>query len=208
MVSIVWLLVVYVGAVVLVVLLIINSQRQTRLAAEARVLEEKLHEQQQLTAIARDEAQTSTARAIEATSLADLRGLSLKHVTKDLDVLQKEALALKSENFETLELLDQELKKNRTLHSQMKSSQVRIGKIAENLAPFLDSFPYDPEKCRFVGNPIDFIVFDDDYIRVVEVKSGDAQLAKVQRTIRDQIAEGRITFEVFRVNGEPDATDK
>jgi len=92
-----------------------------------------------------------------------------------------------------------------TLKSQKKSSEVRTGLIAEQLAPFLDGFPYDYKKgsdITFAGRPIDFIIYSENGIHFVEVKSGKAQLSTKQRRIRDQIANNEVTFEVYRIKGE------
>lgn len=41
-----------------------------------------------------------------------------------------------------------------------RSKSVIAGKVTENIAPFFESFPYNPKDARFIGSPIDFIVFD------------------------------------------------
>lgn len=85
--------------------------------------------------------------------------------------------------------------------SQKKSSEVRTGLIVEQMAPFLEGFPYEPRSAIFLGKPLDFLVFDDEGIHFVEVKSGNAQLNANQRKIRDQLKEKRVTFEVYRIKG-------
>jgi predicted Holliday junction resolvase-like endonuclease len=99
---------------------------------------------------------------------------------------------------------DKEVKKVR---SEQKSSQVRLGKISETLAPFLDTFPVDVHKkgttTIFLGQPIDYIHFDpDEGVTFIEVKSGDAKLNGVQRAIRDCIKEGKISWQQVRIKGE------
>jgi len=108
----------------------------------------------------------------------------------------------------TLEL-DEQLTQNkahavdlRRLLHQKKSSEVRTGQIAEQMAPFLDGCPYPPKQASFLGRPIDFVVFGDEGVHFVEVKSGKAQLSTTQRKIRDQITAGKVTFEVYKVQGE------
>lgn len=86
--------------------------------------------------------------------------------------------------------------------NQKKSSEVRTGQIAEQLAPFLDRFPYDPKKAHFIGQPIDFVVFDEEGVHFVEVKSGESKLTTVQRSIKEDIEEKRVSFEIFRIKGE------
>lgn len=97
--------------------------------------------------------------------------------------------------------LDFQQKQFDKLGGQKKSSEVRTGKIVEQMAPFLTNYPQDPKTARFLGDPIDFIHFDEDAIRFVEVKSGKSQLNKKQRMIRDLIKEGKVSFEIYRVAG-------
>lgn len=94
------------------------------------------------------------------------------------------------------------------LLGQKKSSEVRTGKIAEQISPFLDDYPLDPSTARFIGDPIDFVHFDKDKVTFVEVKSGRSQLSKKQRIIRDMIKEGRVDFILYRIKGEGDKGDK
>jgi len=88
------------------------------------------------------------------------------------------------------------------LLSQKKSSEVRTGKIAEQLSPFLDDYPLDPHTARFIGDPIDFVHFDEEKVTFVEVKSGKSQLSTKQRHIRDLIKEGKVEFTIYRVEGK------
>ena len=82
------------------------------------------------------------------------------------------------------------------------------GKFAEQLAPYFDEFPYDPTEARFLGSPIDFVVFpgiatgEPREIVFVEVKSGRSSLDRGQRRLRDLVAAAggdSIRFETVRV---------
>ena len=99
---------------------------------------------------------------------------------------------LKNENAEW------QKKYSKLLH-QKKSSEVRVGKIGENMAPFLEDWPYDPNSFRFLGNPIDGIQFADDKIRFVEIKTGKARLSASQKWIRDLVKKGKVSFVSFRI---------
>ncbi len=85
-----------------------------------------------------------------------------------------------------------------------RSRAVLGGLAAEQLAPFLPGFPYDPSECRFVGKPVDFIVFRGaakgavEELVFVEVKSGGAGLSRVERSLRDAVQSGRVRFEEYR----------
>lgn len=86
-----------------------------------------------------------------------------------------------------------------------RSQAVITGKVSENVAPFMPLFPYNPKDVRFVGNPIDLIVFDgasEGCLRDViflEVKTGRSSLASVQKQIRAAVSEGRVRWLEFRV---------
>ena len=95
--------------------------------------------------------------------------------------------------------LSEETEAKKKVVSQKKSSEVRLGHIAETLAPFLDQFDFDPENCTFLGKPIDYISFDDDEITFIEVKSGNSQLNSKQRHIRDQIKAGLVSWKEIRI---------
>lgn len=97
------------------------------------------------------------------------------------------------------EKLKEELK--RTFH-QKKSSEVRVGLITEQLAPFLEGFPYDPSNCHFLGKPVDIVCFDDTGIHFIEVKSGTSSLSLSQRKIKNHIKEGNVSFEIYRIKGD------
>lgn len=100
--------------------------------------------------------------------------------------------------------LQDELKEQKELKakvtSQKKSSEVRLGHIAETLAPFLDQFEFEPEECSFLGQPIDYVSFGQDEITFIEVKSGKSQLSSKQRKIRDQIKNGKVKWKEVRIN--------
>lgn len=97
----------------------------------------------------------------------------------------------------SVEDMAEEYKK--VLHHK-KSSEVRVGKIGENLAPFLDGWPYDPNSFRFLGNPIDGIQFADDKIRFVEIKTGKARLSAGQKQVRELVRQGKVSFVSFRID--------
>ena len=89
------------------------------------------------------------------------------------------------------------------LLSQKKSSEVRTGQIAEHFTPLLKEFKYDRKQARFLASPIDFIIFEEDEIIFMEVKTGKSQLNKNQRRIRDQIKNKQVRWEVLRIQGHP-----
>ena len=110
-----------------------------------------------------------------------------------------------------------ELKHQQNLIQAQKKSvntsrAVLKGKMAEQLAPILPEFPYLPSDAKFLGDPIDYIIFngytdlrdgagkvEDIEIILVDIKSGGARLTKGQLAIAEAIKQGRIRFETIRI---------
>lgn len=88
------------------------------------------------------------------------------------------------------------------LRHQKISADVKLGAKAENLAAFLPYFPYQKETddVRGLFNPIDLIVFRDEEIVLVEVKTGQSQLSEKQRNIKRLVKEGKVRFEIHRMD--------
>jgi len=88
-----------------------------------------------------------------------------------------------------------------------RSQAVTLGKVTEQLAPFLPEFASDPRDARFIGSPVDFVVFDGlsgDTLRqvvFVEVKTGGATLSPRERQVRDAIRDGRVEWREVRLPG-------
>lgn len=78
------------------------------------------------------------------------------------------------------------------------------GKLWENVAPFLPGFKYNPNDLRFIGAPIDYIVFDGmsekDIKKIVflEVKSGKSSLNEQEKKLKDAIQSGKVEWDEFR----------
>ena len=117
---------------------------------------------------------------------------------RKLELDLKEQKLLKELN-DLEERLTTETENRKKVTSQKKSSEVRLGHIAETLAPFLDQFDFDPENCTFLGKPIDYISFGDDEITFIEVKSGNSQLNKKQRHIRDLVKSKFVSWKEVRI---------
>ena len=100
---------------------------------------------------------------------------------------------------------DEELKAAR--HQSVRQSRsVLLGKAAEQIAPLMPAFcnRYSPSDARFLGAPIDYVIFDGlsdgrlERVVFLEVKSGaSASLNANEREVRRAISEGRVDFEVL-----------
>jgi len=82
---------------------------------------------------------------------------------------------------------------------QKKQSEIVTGQIAEKIAPFLKNFRHDPQHVQFLGNPIDYISFEDKGIVLIEIKSGNSRLTQKQKNIKSQVKNKQIFWEEFRI---------
>ena len=86
-----------------------------------------------------------------------------------------------------------------------RSRAVLVGNFSEQLAPYLPNFPFNPSECKFIGKPVDFIVFhglDEKNVTgvsFVEVKSGKAKLSGTEKTVKDAIDKGNVNWVDYRV---------
>ena len=90
----------------------------------------------------------------------------------------------------------------------MKSRTVLGGQFSEQLAPYLPNFNYLPTECKFLGKPVDFLVFkgmDEKNISevvFVEVKSGKSKLSPQEKSLSPTIEKKRVRWEEYRIPEE------
>jgi len=125
----------------------------------------------------------------------------LKQHKKEAENLRVEMQrGINSEYRVILEKWKKEYEKKIRKDAASKSRSTLIGKITEHFIPYLPGFSYDPQDARFLGAPIDFIVFDglsEGEIRkiiFVEVKTNKGSLSKRERQLRDAIKENRVDW--------------
>lgn len=88
-----------------------------------------------------------------------------------------------------------------------RSLAVVTGKVSEQLVPHFSQFPFAPQDARFLGSPVDFVVFDglsegEGAVRrvvFVEVKTGEARLSPRERGVREAIERGAVEWMELRV---------
>ncbi len=87
-----------------------------------------------------------------------------------------------------------------------RSARTLSGKTLEKLIPFLDKFPYDAHDLRWLGDPVDFIIFDGyssekspKQIVFCEVKSGKSNLNKTQNEIKELVDKKKVKWFEFRI---------
>lgn len=92
-----------------------------------------------------------------------------------------------------------------------KSRAVLKGKLAEQLAPIFSVFGFNPSDARFIGDPVDYVIFDgytlvkerieDKPIKIIlaDIKTGEATLTYEQRRIQEGIKQRLIEFKIIRL---------
>lgn len=87
-----------------------------------------------------------------------------------------------------------------------QSHAVISGKVYEQLLPYLPEFPFSPKDVRFLGSPVDLVVFDGldrgvlERVVFVEVKTGQAGLTPRERQLRDAVRSGKVDWVEIRRN--------
>ena len=94
--------------------------------------------------------------------------------------------------------------------AQDRSRPIIKGLVAEQIVPFLEDFKYNPADARFIGAPIDYLIFDgysdkSEEITVVlaDIKTGKrADLTSAQRKIRNAVNDKRVKWETIHLKIE------
>jgi predicted Holliday junction resolvase-like endonuclease len=104
-------------------------------------------------------------------------------------------------------------------YSVNRSRSTLKGRISEQMAPLLPEFPYAPADARFIGNPIDVVVFDGYTdakdgpgtvidIVLVEVKKGKGRLTREELLIKKAVEEGRVSWKTILLKDETGAGEE
>ncbi|TAL48310.1 hypothetical protein EPN87_00850 [archaeon] len=89
-----------------------------------------------------------------------------------------------------------------------RSARTLSGKTLEKLVPFLEKFNHDPHDVRWLGDPIDLVIFDGyshnnhdgiDKITFCEIKSGDSKITASQKKIKEIIEKKKVEWEEFKI---------
>jgi len=91
-----------------------------------------------------------------------------------------------------------------------RSRSTLKGKIAEQMAPVLPDFGFNPADARFIGSPVDYIIFDgltrvtddkEDEVQIVfmDVKKGSGALTRTQRLIRQAVEKKAVVWRTMRI---------
>ena len=92
-----------------------------------------------------------------------------------------------------------------------RSEAVIQGKVTEHLIPFFPDFKYNPKDVRFMGTPVDLVVFDGlsegemRNVVFVEVKTGKtANLSSRERMVRNCVGNKDVVYEIIHHRGGKD----
>jgi len=105
-----------------------------------------------------------------------------------------------------LRLEFKEAEKDIRQKSLSSSRRSLIGKFIERFVPFLEKFNYSPSDAHFLGQPVDYIIFDglneDNVKKVVfmEVKSGNSTLTQREKSLKRAIQNKQVFWEEMNVD--------
>ncbi len=86
-----------------------------------------------------------------------------------------------------------------------RSRAVLVGQFTEQISPYLPNFPYNPKDMRFIGAPVDYIVFDGlssqnlKQVVFLEIKTGKSSLNINEKSLRSVIEEKKVFYREYRV---------
>lgn len=134
----------------------------------------------------------------------------------------KEVVDIRIQKNKEMQSLKDELKRlqgeyNQGIKTPMKNALISSRKsfkreFGEIFCPFQNGFSYNVRDCKFIGHPIDYIIFnnleayregekeiDDIEIIFIEVKTThSANLSKVQKAIEYAISNKRVKFKTYK----------
>ena len=99
--------------------------------------------------------------------------------------------------------IDEKVKAAR-LDAANRSRAVLQGQFSEQLAPYMPDFPFNPSDCRFIGKPIDLLVFkgmdnkEIEEVVFVEVKTGNSKLNQQEKNLKRAIENKKVSWFEYR----------
>lgn len=118
-------------------------------------------------------------------------------------------------------MLAQQKETQQAVKKSLNTSRATIkGRIAEQFAPMLPEFNYLPSDAKFLGDPVDYVIFngytewrdgnlaaEDIEVVLMDIKSGGARLSKGQLAIEQAVKQGRVRFETLRIQIDNELID-
>lgn len=86
-----------------------------------------------------------------------------------------------------------------------RSRAVLKGKIGEQMAPLLPQFRHEPSDARFIGSPVDYVIFEGHSegepreVVFLEVKTGRSALTPLERKLKEVVEGGRVRWETLEL---------
>jgi len=86
-----------------------------------------------------------------------------------------------------------------------RSRSVLTGQFIEEISPFLPHFPYNPKDLKFLGSPVDFIVFDGisnqelKEVIFLEIKTGNSKLNFNEKKLKEIIDNKKVCYREYRI---------
>jgi len=80
------------------------------------------------------------------------------------------------------------------------------GRIGEQMAPLLPQFKYEPADARFIGSPVDYVIFEGHSrgepreVVFLEVKTGRSTLTPTEKKIKEAVEGGRVRWETLELD--------
>ena len=149
-------------------------------------------------------ANADTVKQLNDTHSAQLQGMQAQHEKDKKAQIVVVTQAAKKEAEASLAGWIKENEKRIREDAAARSKSVRQGHMTEQLAPYLPEFTWNPKDARFLGSPLDMLIFDglDEgelrEIVMLEIKKGSSTLSKRERMVRDAVNDGRVRYQELR----------
>jgi predicted Holliday junction resolvase-like endonuclease len=91
------------------------------------------------------------------------------------------------------------------------------GRLTEHMAPYLPGFGFNPADVRFIGSPVDLVIFDGldngDVRKIVfvEIMTGPSKLSAKERIVKEAVINKKVEWVEVKTNvdgPEPEIVDK
>ncbi len=195
----------------------LNSVRQqTYDAAKGQVIQEMQEEVRKWQENELIQIKQQMLEGVRGEAIKEAQQQLIKWRTDELENAKRQIWeVLSKEATNSLEQWKAEAEKEIRKDAIDKSQSVTMGKMTEHMVPYLPGFGFNPTDARFIGSPIDLVVFDGlsdgDVKRIVfvEIKTGVSTLSTRERIVRDAILAKNIEWIELKANIEgPDVVQR
>ena len=186
----------------------LNSIRQqTYDAAKGQVIQEMQEQVRKWQENELKQIRQQMFEGVRGEAIKDAQEQLVKWRNEDLENAKRQIWDVLSKNATvSLEQWKVEAEKEIRKDAIDKSQSVTMGKMIEHLVPYLPGFGFNPSDARFIGSPIDLIVFDglgdSDVKKIVfvEIKTGISTLSTRERIVRDAVNAGKVEWMEVKAN--------